>query len=58
MGDELKYRCKDIGKYPDCQGEIVISRKILKLMLEKGEDMPARCENCQKKHKSGKRETR
>lgn len=58
MGDELSYQCKDVGKYPDCKGKIVISKKVLGLMLEKGESKPERCENCQKKHKAGKRETR
>lgn len=58
MGKEYKYKCKDFGKYEGCKGEVVISAKVLKLMLEKGESMPERCENCKEKHRIGKRETR
>jgi len=58
MADELRYQCKDIGKYLDCKGEVVISKEIAELMLEKGESLPERCENCSKKHRQGKKETR
>jgi len=58
MGNELRYQCKDIGKYSDCKGEIVIARKVYELMSEKGESLPERCENCRKKHQQEKRETR
>lgn len=58
MGTELRYRCKDFGKYEDCLEEIVISEKVYRLMAEKGESLPERCENCKKSHRSGKRETK
>lgn len=58
MGKEIRYPCKDVGKYPDCKGEIVISRRVYDLMAERGESLPERCENCRKKHRLEKRETR
>jgi HrpA-like RNA helicase len=58
MGGERKRLCKDFGKYEDCKGEIIISERVLELMVEKGESEPERCENCQKKHRADKRETR
>ena len=58
MGKEYKYKCKDFGKYKDCKGEVVVSAKVYKLMAERGESLPERCENCKEKHRTGKRETR
>lgn len=58
MGKEYKYKCKDFGKYKDCEGEVVISAKVHKLMAERGESLPERCPNCKEKHRTGKRETR
>lgn len=58
MGKEYKYKCKDFGKYKDCKGEVVISAKVYKLMAERGESLPERCENCKENHRTGKRETR
>lgn len=58
MGKEYKYKCKDFGKYEDCKGEVVISAKVYKLMAERGESLPERCENCKENNRTGKRETR
>lgn len=58
MGKEFKYKCKDFGKYEGCKGEVVISAKVYKLMAERGESLPERCENCKEKNRIGKRETR
>lgn len=58
MGNEISYQCKDFGKYKDCKGTIVVAKEVIGLMAEKGESLPARCPNCEKEHRFGKRETR
>jgi HrpA-like RNA helicase len=58
VATEISYRCKDFGKYEDCLGEIVISRKVYSLMAEKGESLPERCKNCRKKHHLDKGQTK
>lgn len=58
MGKENKYKCKDFGKYEDCEEWVVTATKVDKLMRERGESSPERCPNCKEKHRTGKRETR
>ena len=58
MGNEIKYRCKDFGKNSECKGEVIISKRVHRLMAERGESLPERCDTCRKMHRSGKRETR
>ncbi|MDP2629776.1 MAG: helicase-related protein [Candidatus Harrisonbacteria bacterium] len=57
-GKEFKYLCKDFGKYDDCNQFITVNKEVYKLMAERGESLPERCENCQKSHSTGKREIR
>jgi HrpA-like RNA helicase len=47
---EIRFRCKD------CKKEVAISTRVFKLMLEKGESLPERCEECRKKHKKAIKE--
>ena len=47
---EIRFRCKD------CENEVAISARVFKLMLEKGESLPERCEKCRRKHKKATKE--
>ena len=58
MGTEIRYRCKDSGKYDDCACTIIIAEDVYRLMAERGESLPERCPSCSKKHRAEKRETR
>lgn len=40
-----RYKCKD------CQKEMIIPEQVYKLMAERGESLPERCDECKKSHK-------
>lgn len=44
MREIIKYRCKD------CQEEIIIPKPVYELMLQRGESLPERCEECRQAH--------
>lgn len=46
MVREIRRKCKECG-----EREIVISEEAYRLMLERGENLPTRCEVCREKHR-------
>jgi HrpA-like RNA helicase len=46
MGELIRYKCKERG----CSKEVVVPRAVYELMLERGESLPERCEECRERH--------